>query len=877
MTAWHTLTGEQTLAELGSRAAGLAPHEISARRSRYGSNALPIRRQEPWWRILGRQLSSVIILVLLASVALTAILGRWIDAGAILLAVLIDVGLGFSQESRAARAVAALRRLQVHSSRVRRAGDPVRIPSDEIVVGDMVLLESGDRVPADLRLVQADSLRIDESLLTGESLPVRKSTEPTPASTPSGERRGIAWSGTLVVAGRAAGVVVATGQRTQLGEIDALLHEADTPTPLQRLMRRFEARLGLVVGVVSLVVLAGGIVIGLPFGDAFLNAVALAVAAVPEGLPIALTIALSLGVARMARHRALVRSLPAVEALGSTTVIAADKTGTMTINRMTVERVWTPAGEPFRPGTGDAGEGAGRALRIGALSNDAHLDPSTGGFQGEPVDAAIAAAAMAASVVAPSEYPLTRIAHLPYEPDLRCSASIVRTPDGDVLLVKGAADLLLSTCSSMSTSSGTTVLDRGVIQAVHDEFAAQGIRVLAVAARPLEPGEDPATALSSRSGLEFVGLLGMSDPPRPGVAEAIAACDRAGVTVIMVTGDHPGTAAAIGARIGLRGSEPPVTGVELETLADDRLVARLRAARIAARVSPQDKLRIVRALEAAGEVVAVTGDGVNDAPALRAASIGVAMGRSGTDVARDAADIVLADDDFGTIVRAVRQGRITFAAVQKATLFLVSTGVAALIAVTGDLLLGGPLIFLPVQMIWFNLVTNGLQDVGLAFEGAEGDELSRPPRRPNQGLLTRGLWISTALTALWMGGAVLLAFHSALNSGTPVDQARTFALTTFAFLALFQTFNSRSVTRSVFRQKIWANPFLLAAALGALLLHAAAVLTPLGWVVLGLAPLSGLQWTLALVAGVSILAVVEIGKLMARRRAGRAPEAQGWI
>ncbi len=421
--------------------------------------------------------------------------------------------------------------------------------------------------------------------------------------------------------------------------------------------------------------------------------------------------------------------------------------------------------------------------------------------------------------------------------------------------------------------AGGDALDVERIRAAQRELAVDGMRVIAVASRRLAPGEDPHEAVAKPSGLDFAGLIGMTDPPREGAAEAIHACHHAGIAVMMITGDHPDTAAAIGRRLDLGGHEAPVTGSEMEWLDDDALVERLHAARIAARVSPQDKLRIVAALEASGEVVAVTGDGVNDAPALKIASLGVAMGRGGTDVARDAADIVLTDDSFGTIVHAVREGRVTFAAVQKAVFFLISTGVAALVAVTSSMFFDAPLLFLPVQMIWFNLISNGLQDVGLAFEPGEGNELDRPPRAPNAGLLTGRMWTRIIITGIWMGSLVLAAFHWALATGSETDEARTLALTLFAFLNLFQTFNSRSMSVSVFRQRLTTNRLLLIAAFGSLGAHALAVMTPPGQLVLSLSPLDAGQWLLCAALGASVLVLVEIDKAALRRSERRAAAA----
>ncbi|HEU5223191.1 MAG TPA: HAD-IC family P-type ATPase [Candidatus Lumbricidophila sp.] len=867
-SGWHTLSVAQLLAELDASRAGLEVGSAQERVRRVGPNAVIVAPADPWWRVLARQFASVIIVMLLAAAVLTASFGRWIDMAAIVLAVLIDIVLGFIQELRARREVASLRKLDTRYCNVRRSGVVHRIPSEDVAPGDVAIVESGDRVPADVRWIEANGLRVDESLLTGESLPVDKNTEATPASTPLAEQTGMGWSGTLVVAGRAEGAVVATGGRTAVGEISALVRSTDTPTPLQRIVRRFETRVGLVVAGVTGIVLVFGVILGIGFANAFLVAVSLAVAAIPEGLPVVLTIALSVGVARMARQRAIVRTLPAVEALGSTTIIGADKTGTLTTNRMTVERVWSPL-EDIRVAPGaplTLGEGGSEVLRVGALSNDAHHDPSTGSLLGDPVDVAIAELALRSRVVGADQFEQDALTHAPYEPVTRYSATVHMADGERVLLVKGATDLVLDKAETMAGTSGAVPIDRSLVLAAHDAMAANGMRVLGLARRFLAAGEDAHTATSDPRALELVGLLGMTDPPRPGVAQAITACRGAGVAVVMLTGDHPTTAAAIGARLGLAAAESPVTGQELVGIDDDTLVTRIRAARIAARVTPHDKLRIVRALQQAGEVIAVTGDGVNDAPALKAAALGVAMGQTGTNVAREAADIVLLDDSFATIVAAIREGRITFAAVQKAVFFLMSTGLAALLVVTGNLLLGGALIFLPVQMIWFNLVSNGAQDVGLAFEPGEGDELQRPPRSPAAGLLNRTLWTRIVTTGIWMAAVVLATFHLTLESGSTIEQARTMALTVFAFLNFFQAFAARSERRSVFTQSPLGNKPLLIAAVSSLIIHVIAVKTTFGSALLGLSPLEWGQWLIAFAVGTSVLAVSELGKALARLR-----------
>lgn len=873
---WHSLPPADVLTRLESGPAGLDESVIAERRAVAGPNAIPRAQARPWWRTLLAQVSSVIVILLLVAAAVTAALGRWVDAIAIGAAILVDIVLGFIQERRAERDVARLRDRTTHYCHALRSGAVRRITDDELVPGDVVVIESGDRIPADLRLIESTRLRVDESLLTGESVPVDKVPAAVPPQTPLAERSAMLWAGTLTVSGRGTGVVVETGTRTAVGEIRSLVDEADTPTPLQRLMRRFETRLGIIVGVAAALALVGGLLAGLGLADAFLSAISLAIAAIPEGLPVVLTIALSLGVSRMSRRRAIVRTLPAVEALGSTTVIASDKTGTMTMNEQTVQRVWTPAdglvdasAEARLPAT------SARALRIGALTNESRLDPQTGAVTGEPVDVAIARAALAAEAVTPADVLAAPLAHAPYEPHTRCSISVRRTAHGDgaLVLLKGAPELVIEASTSMRSAGGDVPLDRAVVDDALRGLTAAGDRVLAVAERPLADGEEPSAALGLAGGMTLVGLVALTDPPRAGVAEAIAACRRAGIAVMMLTGDDPRTAAAIGRHLGLDSGGPPVTGVELATLDDREAVQRLRSARIAARVSPTDKWRIVRVLEAAGDVVAVTGDGVNDAPALASASLGVAMGRGGTDVARGSADIVLTDDNFATIVDAVREGRVTFAAVQKATVFLLSTGAAALLAVLGSLLLGVPLLFLPVQMIWFNLVSNGPQDVALAFERGDGDELDRPPRPPRAGLLDAALWRRVVVSAVWMSVAVVATYQLSVAGGASDVEARTLALTAFTFLAFVQAFNSRATRRSVFVDPA-GNRLLLGTSLAAVALHVLAVTTPVGQLALGLAPLDPIQWVVAALVGLSVVIPVEADKALMRRADRGKQDAQ---
>lgn len=847
---------------------GLDPDEAERRLLEYGPNVLAMHRPSSPWRILLRQFISPLIFLLLVSATVTALLQRWIDTVSILLVLTGNAAIGFWQESKAEREVAALQSLTAPRCRVVRGGVTMVTDAAGLVPGDVVLLESGDKVPADLRLVETTGLQVDESMLTGESAAVSKI-----AGTEAGDRE-LAFGGTLVTTGRARGVVVATGAATQLGEIDALVRTVRTQTPLQIIIDRLETRIGWVVGFVALFVLVAGLLVGLTAGDALLTSIALAVATIPEGLPVALTVAMSIGVTRMARKHAVVRSLPAVETLGSTTVIASDKTGTITENRLTVEQVWM-GGEAVAVGadTPERDPAVRAVLRAGASTDEAHLDPRDGTLVGDAVDVAIARAAIDAGALTPGEFVAPPLAHLPYEPELRSSQSIRVRPDGTrVLYVKGAPRTILDWSTSMATGdagSGITPVDHAAVEAAEHALAEDGLRVIACASRELAPDEPVPSELGVPSGLTLLGLVGMVDPPRPGVADAIRRCRSAGIAVKMLTGDHPKTAASIGERVGIDSSGPPVTGAEMAAISDHELAARLQETSIIARVTPQDKLRIVSVLQQHGEIVAVTGDGVNDAPALRLASLGVAMGRSGTDVARESADMVLTDDDFVTIVDAVEQGRVTFGAIRKVAYFLLANSVAAPLAVALNLFTDTPLLFLPVQVLWFNLVLNGLQDVALAFEPGEGGELEAAPRRRDAGLLSRAMWVRIIVTGVWMGVCVLVTFHVALDAGYTVEHARTLAMTVFAFLNFFQAGTARSEHRSVFALRPWANPLLLGAAILAVALQALAVWTVPGQQILGFVPLTLQDWLVAFLVGGTVLVVAELDKAVRRRSTER--------
>lgn len=896
----HALPSDEVLHHLEATADGLDSAAHAARLEEHGRNELEVAKPDPWWLTLLRQFASPMIIFLLTAAVVTTLMQEWIDTGAILLALILNAVIGFWQERKAASDVQALRSLSSPTARVRREGTTQTVDAASVVPGDVVLLESGDRVPADLRLLETSGLRVDESMLTGEVLAVDKSVDPVDADTPMAERHSMVYSGTLVVTGRAAGVTTATGRHSELGEINELVQTEATQTPLQILTHRMEKTIAVVILGVAAVLFVIGLASGTPASELFRTAVALIVSSMPEALPIVLTVAMGVGVSRMAARNAVVRRLPSVETLGSTTVIGSDKTGTLTQNRLTVERIWSAAG--FRdltdgPDRSELSELECAVARAGARTNEARLAGGAGAggagggdaggrdaaqadpadaLQGDAVDVAMAALALRAGVLAPEDLETARERDMPYEPHLQFSQSVVTEPDGDrVLYVKGAPERVLRFCDRWAGPGGVEKLDGQAheeIAAANEQMAEDGLRVLATAYRRIPDGADLPEELPEPESLILLGLEGMADPPRPGVPEAVADCQRAGIRVMMITGDHPVTAASIGARLGLDSGPdiPPLTGREVDELDDAALTERLRTVSIAARMTPQNKLRVVDLLRAQGETVAVTGDGVNDAPALKAASIGVAMGRSGTDVARESADVVLTDDNFVTIVDAVEQGRVTFSSIRKASFFLLANATAFLVAVAANMFTELPLIFLPVMLLWTNIVTSGLQDVALAFEKGEGDELTQRPRDASEGVLNRTMWIRTALTGVWMAVGTLLVYRFSMAAGYELDHARTFALTTMVLFNFFNVMNARTERRSVFGISPFSNPLLIASSIAALILHWVVMNWSVTAGIMGLSPLTLGDWALCVVIGATVLGVVELEKLLRRRRAGES-------
>ncbi|WP_341954090.1 HAD-IC family P-type ATPase [Salinibacterium sp. TMP30] len=875
-TPWYALAPEEAFTQLDSSSQGLTTAEADARRARVGPNQLEVRKPTPPWVVAARQFRSPLIAILLVAATVALLLQDWVDATAILIVLVLNASIGFWEETHAEREMRALASLTVPAARAVRDGHIIRLPAVDLVPGDVVALESGEQVAADVRVIEAHALQVDESMLTGESEQVHKTSAPVSEHAAMGDRHGMLYSGTFVTFGRGRGVVVATGRYTELGRINELVQTSSERTPLQQSIRSLERRIGIFVAAVAVAVVITGLLLGENLETVFLSAIAMAVATIPEALPVVMTVALAIGVRRMAAQGAIVRTLPAAETLGSTTVIASDKTGTLTENRLTAERVWIPGGDaidvstlPHQP------SGVLREIVMaGALVNEAHPHgDNESGFIGDAVDVALAVLARSLGVTSDDDDLPDQVARLPYEPQNRYSQSLRRGGHGDdaalMLYVKGAPELVLSMCSSEAGGSTLDAAARQRVQDAHDQLAGDGYRVLAIACRTVADNELSGPELPHPAGLQLLGLVALTDPPRAEALESIALCVGAGMRVIMVTGDHPLTATTIARRLGIADYDNVITGDELDDLDDAALAERVAHAGVVARVSPSDKLRVVQALQANGDTVAVTGDGVNDAPALKAAAIGVAMGESGTDVAREAADVVLTDDRFATVVEAVRQGRIVFSAIRKATFFLLSTGFGIMLAVAISFFFEQPLLLIPVQVLWINVVTSGLQDVALAFEPAEGDELRRPPRAAREGILSRELWVRTVISASWMATVLLITFQMALAAGYEIEHVRTITMTVFVLMSFFQSGSARTERRSLFTISPFSNPFLIATALGSLGLQWLVMTWPVSAGVLGLVPLTLSEWVGCALAASTLLGLIETEKFVRRMLARR--------
>jgi len=898
---WHALTGEDVLERLDTTVDGLASDEVRKRQDRFGRNLLPAPEPPGVLEILLHQFKSPLIYILLVAGAVALLVGEGVDAAFIMAVLLLNAGIGTWQEWKAEQSAAGLQKLLVVQARVRRDGREQTLSAEELVPGDVVYLESGSRVPADLRLLQARNLKVDESLLTGESLATEKAVLPMEERTGVSDQASMAFAGSSVTSGRGLGVVAATGLRTEVGRIARSVTEsASGKPPLLVRMERFAHQIAYFVVGASIVLALVAAWQGMPWVQVFFLAVALAVSAIPEGLPVALTVALSVATSRMAKRKVIVRKLTAVESLGSCQVIASDKTGTLTVNQQTVTLVQEPGGERYSvQGGGYVGEGIveregggvledeakalleelGRASILcneGALSRlDGPREDGSGGrgewvHTGDAMDVALLALGYKLELdpeQVREEHPA--LGEIAFESERRYAATFHGGNGRVGVAVKGAAERVLPLCKDMRTLGGMVPVDVERMNHLAVKLAEGGYRVLAVASGNLENGlvrKDPSE--DDLPPLTLLGLVGFIDPLRPEAKDAVAACRKAGLGVIMITGDHPATAAAISRDLGIADEESDIiTGDELEGWGetdDPSYIEAVRSHHVFARVSPLQKLHIVEGLVNGGVFVAVTGDGVNDAPALRRAHIGVAMG-SGTDVAKDTAEMIVADDSFASIVAGVEEGRHAYANVRKVIYLLISTGAAEVLLFLLALLAQMPLPLFAVQILWLNLVTNGIQDVALAFEGGEPGAMRRPPRKPTEGIFNRLMVEQTIVSGLVMGILAFGSWHWLLANGWEEEGARNIVLMLMVLLQNVHVFNCRSEYESAFRVPLRRNVVLVGGVLAAHGIHILALHLPLLQVVLRTEPISLAQWGVLLLLALPLLVVMELYKWVRAR------------
>ena len=893
---WHTLDWGGALAVLEvSSEKGLVEGEVEARREKHGWNRIEQKAGVSAWVRLVRQFHQPLIYILLAATGVTLFLGEYVESGVILGVVLVNAIIGALQEGKAEKAIASLARMAVTEATVRRNGDERRIPAEELVPGDVVIVEAGGRVPADLRLGQVRSLKVDESMLTGESLPVNKHTAVLPEDTLLGDRVNLAFSGSLVTAGQGLGVVYATGAATETGRIAEMVRQTvQIETPLTRKIAIFSRRLLWVILALATLTFFLGVWRGQPPKEMFMAAVALAVGAIPEGLPAAVTIVLAIGVARMAKRRAIIRKLPAVETLGSTTVICSDKTGTLTENQMTVQRVWAGGQRYSVTGAGLKPQGSffwqgetvrvenhsalEECLRAGVLCNDAEVTENQGVWKvlGDPTEAALLVAGAKGGLVrreVHAQFP--RLDEIPFISENMYRATLHEMQRGRAIYKIGAMEKVLERCvDELGENGSRQPLNHDRVLAEAEAMAADGLRVLALARKEAYPGHEKLEEEQVADGLTFLGLQAMIDPPRPEAKRSIERCRQAGIAVKMITGDHRGTARAIAAQLGL-GAEIGKAGIAL----DGRQLAAVpkgdlpkvaEETQVFARVAPEQKLELVRALQRSGHIVAMTGDGVNDAPALRQADIGVAMGKNGTEVAKEAAAMILMDDNFANIEAAVEEGRGVFDNLTKFIVWTLPTNAAESLVIFIAILMGWVLPILPVQLLWINMGTALLLGMTLAFEPKELDLMTRPPRHPQQSILTGELLIRTIFVGVLVAAGVFWLHFYEQAAGGDLAAVRTTAVNAIVLAEAAYLFNCRSLRQPLWRTGFLGNPWVLTGVLAMVVAQLLFTYLPVMNWLFGSAPISGAAWLRIGGVAVATLVLVEMEKIVRIRWALRS-------
>jgi P-type Ca2+ transporter type 2C len=872
---WYRLDVPTVLERLGTDATrGLSAQEAAKRLQERGPNELQAAAHISPWSVLADQFKNILVVILIAAVVMSAVLGHTVEAVVIGAILLLSVLLGFIQEYRAERAIEALREMAAPTAKVLRDGTQKEIPARELVQGDLLFLGAGDRVPADARMIEAVNLQSEEAALTGESLPVAKTAEALQGDLGIGDRRNLVFAGTAVTYGRGRAVVVETAMNTELGQVAQMVASVESgPTPLQRNLDRVGRVLALAGLAVVAVVVGLGLARGQSFFDILLFGIALAVAVVPEALPAVVTISLALGVRRMVKRHALIRRLPAVETLGSVSVICSDKTGTLTKDEMTVRRIWVDRRMYEVTGAGYAPEGEiqpepGRGvlwlLEAGVLASDARLvHGESWEVKGDPTEGAlIVAAAKAGLEKEDLDGRMPRVDEIPFTSESKRMTTIHQTESGTVAFAKGAPEVLLPSCVRRLTEEGDVPLDqagREEILGVVRAMAGEALRVLAIASR------SDATHDNAEGEMVLLGLVGMIDPPRPEAKEAIRTAESAGIKPIMITGDHPDTAQAIARELGILKQGRAVTGGELEAMSDEELEREVERIEVYARVSPAHKLRVVTALQAKGHSVAMTGDGVNDAPALKKADIGIAMGITGTDVTKEAAAMTLTDDNFASIVAAVEEGREVFENIKKYLMFLLSSNIGEIGLMAAASLAGLPLPLSAVQILYVNLATDGLPALALAVDPPEPDLMKRPPRDPRTGIFTRPVVSLMLIGGIWAALANLALFSWALKSGRSQEEAMALTFVTLVGIQFVNAYNYRSDHRSALSRP-FTNRWLNLAIVWELGLLALVVSLPfLRGVFVGGVGLTVQDWLLAAGVSLTILPVIEAGKWMVRR------------
>ena len=883
---WHTRTIEQTFAELKSQPSGLSQAEAAERTLQYGANEIQAAKRISAWEILLDQFKNILILILLGATAISLFLGHGIESIAIAVIVLFAVLLGFIQEYRAERAIEALKQMAAPTASVLRDGMEVKIPARELVPGDVILLHTGDRMPADARLLEAVNLQIEEAALTGESVAVEKHTNPLSSNDlPVGDRKNMVYAGTAATYGRGKALVVATGMQTEFGKIAQLLQTVETgKTPLQHNLDKVGTALARAAFVVVAMIVALGLFRGQPFVEMLIFGIALAVAVVPEALPAVVTISLAIGVQKMVKRNALIRRLPAVETLGSTSVICSDKTGTLTKDEMTVRKIfaagqlfsvsgagYSPVGEFSLNGSGAIAPTTGlqKLLTAATLASDTHLiadeeneSGSEWSIKGDPTEGALVVAAAKAGLQKESldsEYP--RVQEIPFSSETKRMTTLHQTNRNLTAYAKGAPEMILESCDWHLTSDGVKPFDyagRKQALAMAQDMAGEALRVLAISTKA------DATLETAQTGMIFLGLAGMIDPPRPEAKSAIATCAQAGIRAVMITGDHPVTAQAVARELGLLKTGRVVTGAELEAMSDEQFKREVETIEVYARVSPAHKLRVVTALQANGHIVAMTGDGVNDAPSLKKADIGIAMGITGTDVTKEAAAMMLTDDNFASIVAAVEEGRGVFDNIKKYLMYLLSSNIGEIGLMAGSALLGLPLPLTAVQILYVNLATDGLPALALAVDPSEKDLMKRKPRNPRTGIFTRPVVSLMVAGGVWSTIINLGLFTWAVNSGRSIEQAMTMTFVSLVLIQFFKAYNFRSDRNSVFH-KTFANKWLNIAIVWEIVLLLLIVYVPALHEPFNTFSLPLVDWLIVLGLSLTISPVLELVKWMERR------------